>query len=391
MIRALLVFILLLAVFTASVFIVMQAPGFASFTYGDTTYELPLVEFVIGLFVLFTIFYIIIRLFSLIFSAPKRIHSAMDRRRHNKALGDTQQGLTKYVQGDWAQAEKLLLRGADNSSTSAINYIWAARAAHKRGDFPERDAHLASAKKASPNETSALEVLQAELLLEQQMPEQALANLNKHSDAIRSNPKIASLFANAYEQLKDWSKLADIIPQLKNSKKLNEKYFHQVEKQALKGLLSDNQSDAEKIGAKFKDSLLANKELTVEYVSALRKQGKHALAESVAATVLNKNWCSMLVREYGLIDLPDTTQALNNVEKWAEQHTDDAYLYLTSGRICLKAQLWGKAKAYFESSLSRKPLVETYAELAALHEQLGEVDDAQRCTKKGLKIATRSI
>ena len=99
----------------------------------------------------------------------------------------------------------------------------------------------------------------------------------------------------------------------------------------------------------------------------------------------------MLVREYGLIDLPDTTQALNNVEKWAEQHTDDAYLYLTSGRICLKAQLWGKAKAYFESSLSRKPLVETYAELATLHEQLGEVDEAQRCTKKGLKIATRSI
>ncbi len=390
MIRALLVFIFFLAVFTAAVFIVMQAPGIASFTYGNTTYELPLVEFVIGLFILFTIFYILIRLFSLIFSAPKRIHSAMDRRRHHKALDDTQQGLTKYVQGDWAQAEKLLLRGADNSSTSAINYIWAARAAHNRGDFSDRDAHLTSAKKTNPNETSALEVLQAELLLEQHMPEQALASLNKHSDAIRSNPKIAALFASAYEQLKDWNKLANILPQLKNTKNINEKYFNQVEKQALKGLLSSKQSNAEEIGTKFKDSLLSDKELTVEYVSALRTQNKHSLAEKVAAAALNKNWSSMLVREYGLIDLPDTTKALNNVEKWAEQHTDDANLYLTSGRICIKAQLWGKAKAYFESSLSRKPLVETYAELAALHEQLGEMDEAQRCTKKGLKIAARS-
>ena len=87
--------------------------------------------------------------------------------------------------------------------------------------------------------------------------------------------------------------------------------------------------------------------------------------------------------------MPDAVQALNKVEKWAEHHTDDTYLYLTLGRICNKAQLWGKAKAYFESSLSRKPLAETYAELAALHEQLNEMDEAHRCAKKGLKIAIR--
>ena len=237
MIRALLIFIFLLIVFTGSVFIIMQAPGFASFTYGDTTYEIPLVEFIIGLFILFTIFYILIRLFGLIFSAPKRIHSAMDRRRQNKFLDNTQHGLTKYVQGDWEQAEKLLLRGANNSIASSINYIWAARAAHKRGDYSGRDAHLASAKKANPDETAALEVLQAELLLEQHMPEQALASLSQHSDAIRSNPKIASLFAKAYEQLKDWNKLAGIIPQLKSSKNLDKKSFNQTEKRALQGLL----------------------------------------------------------------------------------------------------------------------------------------------------------
>ena len=391
MIRALLVFLFFLALFTVSVYFAMKEPGFASFSYGDTEYTIRLVDFVIGLFILLPIIYIFFKLIGLIFNAPKLIHTKMNQRRQQKALDDTQLGLTKYIQGEWPQAEKLLLRGADNSNSAAINYIWAAYAAHKCGDYSQRDEYLASAKEASPDESSALEILQAELLLEQQMPEQALANLSRHSNEIRSNPKIASLFAKAYEQLKDWGKLADIIPQLKNSKNLDEQTVNQVVKKTLKCLLNNNQNNPEELGVKFKDSLLADKELTVDYVAALRRQGKHELAENIAATALDNNWCTKLVRQYGLIELKDAGQTLSKVEKWAEQHTDDANLYLTLGRICNRAQLWGKAKAYFESSLSRKPLVETYAELAALHEHLGETDEAQRCAKKGIKIATHSV
>lgn len=394
MIRALILFIFFLIVFTAAVFFAMQAPGYASFTYGATTYELPLVEFVIGLFILFTLFYIFLRLFALIFNAPKRIQSSMDRRRQNKALGKTKQGLTKFTQGDWMQSEKLLLSGADNSNSTMVNYIWAARAAHMRGDFAERDAHLAEAKKSSPDESSALDVLRAELLLDQHMPEQALASLSQHEDEIRSNPKIASLFANAYEQLEDWEKLAEIIPLLKNSKNIDQHNYHQIEKRAIRGLLSSNGQNAsniDEIGTKYRESISADNELTLEYVTALRKQGKHELAESTVSSALAKNWSSKLVREYGLIDIKDTSQTLSKAEQWVAQHTNDENLYLTLGRICNRAQLWGKAKAYFETSLTRKPLAETYAELAALHEQLGEMDDAHRCAKKGLKLAIRKV
>ncbi len=391
MIRTLLVFIFFLVVFTLAVFLAMKEPGFASFSYGDSEYTIRLVDFVIGLFILIPILYIFYKLISLLFNAPKFIHNKVDKRRQAKALHDTQQGLTKYIQGDWEQSEKLLLRSAENSESAMVNYIWAARAAHKRGDFSERDMHLAAAKKINPDETSALEVLQAEFSLEQQMPEQALASLSKHSNAIRSNSKIAALFANAYEQLKDWDKLAGIIPELKNSKNLDRQSYSHIEKQALKGLLRNDQNSAEELGMKFKDSILADKQLTVDYVSALRRQAKHELAESVAANSLNENWCSELVHEYGLIEFKDPAAALTKAEKWAEKHTDDANLYLSLGRICKKAQLWGKAKAYFESSLSRKPLAETYAELAALHEQLDEIEDAHRCTKKGLKIATHRV
>ncbi len=388
MIRALLVFLFFLALFTISVFFAMQQTGFASLRYGDTEYTVNLVHFVIGLFILLPIIYVFFKLVGLLFNAPKFIHDKMRRRRQNKALSDTKQGLTKYIQGDWSESEKLLLRGAKDSNASAINYIWAAQAAHQRGDFTLRDTHLASAKNANPNETTVLDILQAGMLLEQKMPEQALASLSKHNESIRSNPKIAMLFAKAYEQLKDWDKLADIMPQLKNTKNLDRQIYTVIEKQALKGLLNNSQNNADEIGTKHKDALLADSELTVEYVSTLRRQGKHELAESVANAGLKSNWSTELIHEFGLIDFKDPGTTLAKAESWAEKHTDDENLYLSLGRICKKAKLWGKAKAYFESSLSRKPLAETYAELASLHEQLDEHDEANRCAKKGLKLAT---
>ncbi|MEM7401127.1 MAG: heme biosynthesis HemY N-terminal domain-containing protein [Pseudomonadota bacterium] len=391
MIRALFVFLFFLALFTVSVFFAMQQTGFASLRFGDTEYTVNLVNFVIGIFILLPLLYIFFKLVGLLFNAPKLIHDKMSSRRHNKALKDTQHGLTKFIQGDWVQSEKLLLRGAENSKASAINYIWAACAAHQRGDFTERDAHLAAAKNANPDETATLDVLQAEMLLEQNMPEQALASLSKHSDAIRSNSKIATLFSTAYEQLQDWDRLASIIPQLKNAKNLDAQHYSHIVKQALKGLLKTQQNNADEIGTKHKDALLADGELTVEYVSALRQQGKHELAESISSTSLNTNWNSKLAHQYGLIEFKDAGAVLSKAEKWAEQHTDDENLYLSLGRICKQAQLWGKAKAYFESSLSRKPLAETYAELSSLHEQLDEHDDAHRCAKKGLQLATNKL
>ena len=248
-------------------------------------------------------------------------------------------------------------------------------------------------KTSSPADHAALDVLRAELLLDQHMPEQALASLNQHEDAIRSNPKIACLFANAYEQLGDWGKLSNIIPQLKNSKHIDQHTVSQIEKRAIHGLLnnSQNTSNMDEIGTKYRENISSDNELTLAYVAALRQQGKHELAESTVCTALANNWCTKLVHEYGLIEVKDPSQALNKAEQWVEKHTNDENLYLTLGRICSKAQLWGKAKAYFESSLTRKPLAETYAELATLHEQLDEMDDAHRCAKKGLKLATRSI
>ena len=370
----------------------MQAPGSASFTYGELTIELPLVKFAIALFIVFVIFYLLFRILGWLFNAPKHIQAVAARHKQHRAIEDTKEGLTKFILGDWAQAEKLLLRGADNTDTACINYIWAANAAHQSGDYAARDRHLGMAKKYTPAAHSALNVLQAELLLSQGMPEQALASISQQSNKIRSNPKIAKLFASAYQQLNDWQKLAAIIPDLKKAKNFDRQDLSRIQTQTLLGLLSANKDDSEdieKLGSQFKKIILEDNELTIAYVEALRTQEKHAVAATLINHALEKNWNTNLVRQYGLLELDDPNHALKKAETWVETHSNDANLYLTLGRLCKRAQLWGKAKSYFESSLSRKPLAETYAELAVLHEHLDETDDAQRCAKKGLKLAAQ--
>lgn len=394
MLRILLPFILFLILFAGIVLYVMQVPGLAIFTYGDITVELTLVGFVIGTCIGFAVLYLLLRLLGLAMNAPARIQTARSRHRQRNAARDTSRGLTRFASGDWAQSEKLLVRGAAHTHSTHINYLWAANAAQQSGNYEMRDRHLEQARKYMPGKQAALDILHAEFLQQQGLPEQVLACVEPHSGEISSNSKIASLFAGAYEQLQDWQQLARIIPDLKKNSNFDSGALARIQKNTVQGLLiaignGETAEDIEHLGARFSEVLVADDALAIAYVEALRVQGRHRAAATWAIDTLNRHWSPGLIRQYGLLEPADTTQALHQAEQWVTQHGEDAHLHLALGRLCKLAQLWGKAKTYLESSLSLEPLAETCAELAALHERLDETEAAHRYAKKGLDLATR--
>ncbi|MCY4642443.1 MAG: hypothetical protein OXC41_07075 [Gammaproteobacteria bacterium] len=396
MLRALLLLVLFLILFAGIVLYVMQAPGLAIFTYGDITIELPLVVFVIGACIGFAVLYLLLRLLGLVFHAPTRIQAAQSRHRQRKADQDTRKGLTRFVSGDWAQSEKLLARAAEHAVSPYINYLWAAKAAQQSGNDGMRDHYLDQAKNCmTEKQQAALDILHAELLLGQGQPEQVLACIEPHSGKIRNNSKIAGLIAGAYAQLQDWQQLARIIPDLKKNQDVDPATRERIQESAVRGLLEavrkgETAEDIEHLGARHKDIIEADDALAVAYAEALRDEGRLRAAAALAVDILNSRWNTGLVRLYGLLEHANATRALHQAEQWIKEHDQDATLHLTLGRLCKHAQLWGKAKSYLESSLSREPLPETYAELAALHEHLDETEDAHRCAKKGLELTARA-
>lgn len=394
MLRPLLVFMVFLILFAGIILYVMQAPGLAVFTYGDVMIELPLVRFVVGAFVAVIALYLALRLLGLVFNAPLRLRAARSRRRQRKAAEDTSQGLAKFASGDWRQAEKLLIRGVDESRSAHINYIWAARAAQQSGNHEMRDRYLEQAEKSMPEKQAILDILRAEFLLQQDLPEQALACIEPYSGKIANNSKIAGMFASAYQQLHDWQQLAGIIPELEKNHGIRPETLEKIRKTAACGLLDasrrgETAEDIEHLGKRFRSTITADDTLAVAYVEALRVQGRHRAAAAWVTDVLDSRWCPELVRQFGLLEHADATSALQQAEQWIAQHDHDAGLYLTLGRLCKRAELWDKAKNYLESSLDSEPLAETCTELAALHERLNETETAYHYTKKGLGLAAR--
>ncbi len=397
MLRVFLIFVIFLTIFAGVIFYLLQEPGFVNFSYGSSSTEIKLVDFVAALFLLVPLLYMLIRFVSFIFSAPKRIQAASTKRKLNKQLSDTKNGMTKFMLGDWSTAEKLLLRAAEspikNNNTACMNYIWAARAAHKSHDYSSRDQYLDKAKNCGIEEQSAFNVLQAELLLDQGLAEQALATLNQEPHQLRDNSKIASLYAESYMKLQDWDKLAEILPELYKNKKFPAKDLEKIQNQVAYGLIKQNENDIqaiEQVGTTFNKVITADLTLTNAYINVLRKHGNFNTAEAFTANALNTNWDSGLVRLYGLLAPDDAGKILTKAEIWLTQHENDANLHLSLGRLCKQAQLWGKAKTYLETSVSLKPQSETYAELASLHEQLDEMDAAKECAKKCLALVVES-
>ena len=51
---------------------------------------------------------------------------------------------------------------------------------------------------------------------------------------------------------------------------------------------------------------------------------------------------------------------------------------LAGGRLAMNAEMWGKAESYLQQSITQKPTVSAYLELAEVQQQLGKTELAWR-------------
>ena len=107
-------------------------------------------------------------------------------------------------------------------------------------------------------------------------------------------------------------------------------------------------------------------------------------AEGIMRRALNRQWSDELTLLYGTLQSGDRTEMLRQAEKWLQQRPEDPVLLLTAGRLCVRNELWGKARSYFESSIAIRPSPETWHELGQLLVRMGEDEAASAAFQKGL-------
>ena len=127
------------------------------------------------------------------------------------------------------------------------------------------------------------------------------------------------------------------------------------------------------------------------YCRVLVAAGDAGSAEKLLRQSLKLNWHSDLLKLYGLIAGSDLARQLSAAESWIKDHSDDAVLFLTLGRLALRNELWGKAREYFEQGYQLSPNAELCFELGRLMANLDEPAAAERYAQEALQLQGQSL
>ncbi len=351
-----------------------------------------IIETSVPVLILLLIFaYLAVRTLIYIWRAPRLLGEAWTRGRKRRAGKKATQGYIALAEGRLAQGERLLTRGARHSETPLLNYLAAARAAQMQGDRQRRDAWLNMACEQEPAATDAVLLTQAELQLEDGQYAEALISLNRVRERQPGHAQALKLLGELHQRRSEWQPLVELLPQIRRHGNVAADMLDEWSVAAYSNIMAATQTDRSALERLWDDiprHLRREPRLSLARAQALITCGAIDDAEQEIRRTLKDDWSAALVSLYGELAVADPAAHLKRIETWLKEHPEDPVLLLAAGRTCVRHQLWGKARSYFEASLALRAVPETYRALGQLMAQVGETQSASRAFERGLSMAT---
>ena len=323
-----------------------------------------------------------------ILQSPRKLGRAYGRYRSDRAGAKLTRGMIQIAEGNFARGEKLLVRAAGVSDAPLLNYLQAARAAHLMGQDQRRDDWLKLAYEEMPEAANAVLLTQAEFQIDQKQYESALATLRKIEESAPNHSHAVSLLGRLYFRLGDWPNLKALLPRLRKHGRLDaevlDEWSLRVHEEEL--AVAPSEDEVEKRWSTVPKNLRQQERLMIAYSEALVRVGANEAAEKSIRAVLRRQWLIPLVSLFGKIEGSNPQKQLKQAEDWLADHPDEPELLLTVARLCMRNELWGKARSYLESVLSLRPSPEAYQAYGRLLDQLGESEAAADAFREGLGL-----
>jgi len=395
--RYLIFFILIVAAFWLGIYAVQHSSDVTinyqwnenpmSVSLTSTTLLITSILGVIGLYILFS-------LSKFLFGLRKRLRLRKQAKLAAKANQELTKGLVHFTEGNWGQSERILLNNVAYSETPLLNYLAAARAAHMQEAYDRRDSYLKIASEQGEDAQMAVSVSQAEMQFSSDQLEQSRATLIHLLEVSPKHPYALKLLAKVYYKQEDWSNLFSLLPDLEKLSLIKATDQKKYQNTALTGIfrtLSHKKDIAnlQLLWKKLPQALRDNPEAVLLYCQALSDAGDESSSNKILISQINKNWDERLIERYGIIEHASLGNAIKQAEKWLVGNEKSPMLLLALARLHREYQLWGKSKAYYNSSLNFSPSAPVYLELAEMLEKLGEEENAQTCYKLGLKYSIK--
>lgn len=363
-------------------------PGYVALRFAGRLIEMSAVTFALALVAA----YFLVRLAIKLVTARRVWKTAQEARRHERARRSFAQGILELSEGNWETAENTLTRHVREAENPAAHYLTAARAADLQGSPQRRDEWLARALEVSGDRRAPALIMQAEVLLKHKQLPAALATLEQLEATNEQNARGLLLLARVYRQNGDWQKLQALEPRLRSTRGINAAMIDESVAQVHLDRLKDagNKCDLNELRAAWKEtskSLAKHPEIVVAYARAAMACDDHEAAESALRDCINKQWNESAVLAYGELETEEPLKTLDRAEAWLPEHSEDAALLFTCAELATRAELYGKARSFLETSIAIRPRLEAYQLLASLMEQLGERERSVKALNDALVFA----
>ncbi len=388
-------------------------PGYVLIAFADYTVETTLLVAITSLLGIIIVLKYSLALIKQV--NPVRLFNVnywFTQARTKRAQHRTLQGMLRLAEGDWQQAHRLLMQSADQSDSAVINYLAASLAAFQMKDKELWARNLQQVEKKYPSAAQAVNILKVKMQLRSGQLEQSLAMLLKLRENNPQNSYVLELLKEVYVRLQDWTHLHEIMPDLEKHKILSPDELLDLECKIFLSQLSriaghgSNQdsvlpSKKQKLSVMHKiwknapAKLRNSEEVITAYVSLLLKVSAEQEAMQQVATFLQRQWSDELVRLFGLIETRNKSKSNNQqllqAEGWLKARPNNAVLLLTLGRLCMRSELWAKAKEYYQASLKISPNAEVNAELGRLLAHLNEHEKSTEYFRQGIQLLEKSL
>ena len=324
---------------------------------------------------------------------PARRRAARSEQRRAAARADLDGGLLELSAGRWAEAELTLTRAARDAARPEVHYLAAARAADLQGAPERRAAWLSLAREAAADAPGPVLVTIAEMGLKSGASDaalEALAALERLGDL---NPRALLLLARVYRQRGDFDLLRRLEPRLRATRGVPAAAVDEIIDTLYADMLkvATDKGGLGALTAVWDAATRAARRrpgVALAYARGLARFGEPERAAGVLRELLAHDWHEGAVLLYGELPGGDAGERLRSAEGWLREHRDDPALLVACARLCLRAELYGKARSYLETSQALRPRPETAQLLAQLLEQLGERERAMQLLNDGIALAT---
>lgn len=390
--------LLLLAAAVALALLVQDHGGNVIVVAPPWRLELSLPLAIIAALVGFLVLHWLLRLLHWMGGSPERLRNWRGRRAQRRDIDLLERGWINVLEGRYVQGEKDLsnllarTRSADRKVLAGLS---AARALHLLGEYARRDHTLQLAQDGAGQDTrlrQAVDIVKAEMLLDQNRAQEALDLLEPLQDASSRFLHASRLLLRAHRQLGNPERVYALTRLLLRRSAIDETQARTfICEAAAQRLDAAEPATWDEI---WGDLTADERMMPIVALAGARAQARFEQPGQVARILeaaLNRQLDDRLLRAYAQCTTEQARQRLGHAELWLRSNPDHPSLLAALGQLCLAAQLWGQGEHYLERSLALRADIHIHALLGNLHDALGHPDRALTHWRRACEAADTEV